>query len=71
MKTMKHKPKMTIRKISDRSAKKEIGGFFIRQSSRGVKRVDVAHVSSALGLPGTQVEKIFYQFIKAGRVARA
>ncbi len=60
--------KLTIRKISDVKAKQEIGKFFIQNLSKGVTKIDIPSVSSSLGISGTQVEKIFYEFIKEGRV---
>ena len=67
---MRYKSKITIRSVSNQTAKKEIGNFFIKRSAKGIKRVDVGDISSALGLPGGQVEKILYDFIKEGRVER-
>ncbi|KKT86851.1 MAG: hypothetical protein UW86_C0017G0003 [Microgenomates group bacterium GW2011_GWA1_Microgenomates_45_10] len=65
---MKKKTRLTVRSISDWKAKGEVAKFFKTSASIGIKRVDVAHASSALSLPGTQVEKIFHEFIKEGRV---
>ena len=65
---MKNKTKLTIRSVSDSRAKEEVAKFFKTEASMGVKRVDVAYVSSILSIPGTQVEKIFHEFIKEGRV---
>lgn len=56
-----------IRRVSETKAKKEIATFFIRNLSKGVTKLDVSDVSLNLKIPGTQVEKIFHQFIKEGR----
>ena len=60
--------KITIRKISDKRAEQEITKLFKYNLSKGVTKVDVLDISSNLKIPGTQVEKIFYQFIKEGKV---
>lgn len=67
-KLIMNKTEMKIRKLSDKTAKREISKFFVGQVSQGVKRVDVVDVSASLNIPGKQVEKIFYQFIDEGRV---
>ena len=67
---MKNKSKITIRTVSDKTAKREVTSFFVKEAAKGVKRVDVGHVSSALGLSGIQVEKILYDFIREGKVER-
>lgn len=66
--SMKHIKKIEIRRMSDGRAKKEVADFFVRKLSKGVTRVDVLDVSASLKLPGTQVEKVFREFIREGRV---
>ena len=61
---------LTIRKITDQRARREISQFFMQKLSRGVKKIDVSIVSASLRIPGGQVEKIFYEFINEGRVRR-
>ena len=59
--------RFAIRKMSETTAKREIGSFLMKKLSSGVTKLDVSDVSLGLKIPGTQVEKIFRQFIKEGR----
>lgn len=65
---MKISKTLTIRRISDSHAKKEMEKLFVRKLSKGITRLDVLNVSADLKIPGTQVEKIFLDFIKEGSV---
>ncbi|KKU11507.1 MAG: hypothetical protein UX17_C0076G0003 [Parcubacteria group bacterium GW2011_GWC2_45_7] len=61
---LKKKFGINFRSISDMAAKKEISDFFIQKLAQGITKVDILDVVMALNLPGTQVEKIFEDFIK-------
>jgi hypothetical protein len=65
---MKNSKRLAIRRISNDRARKEIGNLFTRKLSKGITKLDVSNVSIDLKIPGTQVEKIFYEFIKEGSV---
>lgn len=65
---LKRKIGIKFREVSDAVAKKEISDLFITKLAQGITRIDVLDVVMSLNLPGTQVEKIFNDFIKGNYV---
>lgn len=59
---------MKIRKINDKSARKEITSYIIKQKNRGISKVDAWEIYDTVKLPPEQIDKVMTKFEEEGKV---